>query len=454
MVKEMIRKEIVQNVMEYAKKKGFTDSEIYYSGNKNFTVKIHEGKIDSYTISQGEGVSFRGIFNGKMGYSYSEKVDESSVELLVKEAINNSEIIDSDDEEKIFFGGKDYFDINSYNSCLESIKEEDKIKFALEMEKEAKSADDRITAVQYCVYGDGYGEMSISNSQGLSLKDRANNAYAYVSVIAKEGEDIKTGMAYRVTNDFYSLDPKEIAREAANEAVSMLGAKTLKSGEYPVIIKNTAVADLLEAFVDIFSAEVVQKNLSLLKGKLNTQIAVEGITLTDNPHMKEGFASASFDGEGYPTKGKNIIENGVLKTFLHNMKTAAIDGVDSTGNASRGSYKSSIGISPSNFYIQPGSATFEDMIGDTKRGVYIVELQGLHSGLNPVSGDFSLSSYGYLIENGKIDRPVNQITISGNFFQMIKEIENIGSDLRFGLPSGAYIGAPSLKIKSLAIAGE
>ncbi|PKM70556.1 MAG: TldD/PmbA family protein, partial [Firmicutes bacterium HGW-Firmicutes-18] len=151
---------------------------------------------------------------------------------------------------------------------------------------------------------------------------------------------------------------------------------------------------------------------------------------------------------------KKVIENGILKTYLHNQKTAEKDGVSSTGNASRGSYKSTIGISPSNFFIENGTYTLDEMVESIDNGLLLIELQGLHSGLNSVSGDFSLSCFGYLIENGKKSKPVNQITVSGNFFDMIKSIEMIGNDLRFGLPAGSYFGAPSLKISELSIAGK
>lgn len=453
-VNELISKDLTEKIMDYGRIKGFSDMEVYYSEGENLTVKIHGEKIDSFNLSQNEGLSFRGLFKDKMGYSYSEKVDDTSIEMLINEALENATIIDSDDKENIFEGGKSYQTIDHFNEALAKVKEEDKIAFALNMEKEALSIDNRIVSVQYCVYGEGYGAVSIHNSKGLYLADKSNVAYAYISVVAKQGEEIKTGMAYRVTDDFSTLNPKEIADEAVSEALAMIGAQSIRSGQYEIVLRNSAVCDLLEAFTGVFSAEAVHKNMSLLKGKLNTPIASESISLVDDPHLPEGFASASFDGEGYPTGKKNIIEKGVLKTYLHNMKTAAIDGIESTGNASRTSYKSSIGISPTNFYIKKGRHSLNELIRDIERGIYIIELQGLHSGLDPVSGDFSLSSLGFLIEKGEIKRAVNQITVSGNFFDMLLEVEMVGEDLKFGLPSGSYIGAPSLKIKRLVVSGE
>jgi PmbA protein len=450
----MDMKSLFDKIFLEGNKQGMKDMELYYAGGSSLSLKVFEKQLDGYSLSQSEGLSLRGIYNNKMGYSYTEKVDESSIELLVKGAMENALIIDSDDEETIYEGSKEYKKVNNFNESLENVQETEKIKFVKELEEEAYKIDKRITSVETCVYGDGYGETIMSNTKGLYLHEKSNIAYTYVAVVAKVDEDIKTGMAFRTGNDFSKFDPKEIAAEAVDEAVSLLGAKSIKSGQYNVIIRNTAAADLLEAFTGIFSAESVQKNLSLLKGKINEKIGSDKLTLIDDPFMKDGLASKSFDGEGAACKCKNVIDKGVLKTYLHNLKTAKKDGVETSGNASKGSYKSSIGISPSNFYIERGDKTLDELIQSIDKGILITELQGLHSGLNAISGDFSLASLGFEIENGKIKRPVEQITVAGNYFELLKNIEEVGTDLRFGLPGGAYIGSPSLKIRNLAIAGE
>lgn len=447
-------KALIDKIFEKGRASGLEDMEVYYSAGTSLTLKVFQKELETYNLSEGEGLSLRGVYRGKMGYSYTEKADEASIDRLVKDVIENATIIDSDDEEVIFEGSKEYKKVDSFNPSLSEVREEEKIEFVKKLEEEAFNLDDRIVSVQSCVYGDGSGETIMSNTKGLYLRDKSNIAYTYISVVAKEGEDIKTGLAYRTGNDFNKFDAKEIAREAVEEALALLGASPVKSGDYKVIIRNSAAADLLEAFTGIFSAEAVQKNLSLLKGKLNEKIASSVFTLVDDPYMEGGLASRSFDGEGVACKYKKVIDKGVLKTYLHNLKTAKKDGVETTGNAGKDSYKSSIGISPSNFYVEKGERNLNDMIADTDKGILITELQGLHSGLNSISGDFSLAALGFLIEEGKISRPVDQITVAGNYFEMLKNIEEIGSDLKFGLPGAAYIGSPSLKIKKLSIAGE
>ncbi len=450
----MEMKSLIDKIFQKGREKGLNDMEVYYSAGSSLTLKVFQKELETYNLSESEGLSLRGVYKGKMGYSYTEKVDETSIDQLVRDVLENAVIIDSDDEEFIFEGSKEYIKVDSFNPALSNVSEEKKIEFVKSLEEEAFKLDKRIESVEVCVYGDGYGEIIMSNTKGLFLQDKSNIAYTYIVVVAKEGEDIKTGMAYRTGNDFNKFNARDIAKEAVDEALALLGAKSVKSGDYNVIIRNSAAADLLEAFTGIFSAEAVQKNLSLLKGKLNEKIASDKFTLIDDPYMESGLASKSFDGEGVACKYKKVVDKGVLKTYLYNLKTAKKDGVDTTGNASKGSYKSSIGISPSNFFVEKGERTLDEMIADIDKGILITELQGLHSGLNSVSGDFSLAALGFLIQDGKISRPVEQITMAGNYFDMLKNIEETGSDLKFGMPGEAYIGSPSLRIKKLSIAGE
>ena len=221
-----------------------------------------------------------------------------------------------------------------------------------------------------------------------------------------------------------------------------------------ILLENIAAANLLETFTGIFSGENVQKGRSLLKNKLGEAIGSQQLNIIDDPFMLKGVANRSFDSEGVASQKTSIIEEGILKSLLHNLKTAEKEGVQSTGHGYKSSYKGTMTVAPSNFYIQPGLNKYEDLISSLDEGLVITELEGLHSGANPVSGDFSLAAKGYYVRSGKIERPVNQITIASNFYEVLKNIEAIGADLKFTLPGGGYIGSPTLKIKNISVAGE
>ncbi|HZK33622.1 MAG TPA: TldD/PmbA family protein [Tissierellaceae bacterium] len=449
----MAYKELVNKLFKKGKEK-LEDMEVYVERSKNINIGVFNGEIDKYSIAESGGLSLRGISNGKMGYSYTEKIDESSIEMLIDEAYENGKYIDSLDPEKILAGSVDYEEIDGFSKALEDYPIEKKIEFTKFLEKEALSLDKRITSVQMCIYQEFDMSKDIINTKGVNLSHRINGAGAYISVIAREGVDVKTGLGFKMFKNFADVDYKEIAKEAVDDAISSLGAKTIKSDDYPTVIDNYIFAGLLDAFSSIFSAESVQKGLSLFKDKVGEKVGSEKLTIVDNPYLKDGFASISFDDEGTKTIKKNIIDQGVLTTYLHNWKTANKDGEKSTGNAKRSSYKSSIDIGASNFYVEKGEKSFEDILSTIEDGVYITELAGLHSGLNPISGDFSLPANGFKINNGKLDEPIHQIIVSGNFFQMLKDIEEIGNDLKVGGPMSMNFGSPSVKIKKLSISGE
>lgn len=445
-------KDLLNKLIEKGQEK-MDEVEAFLVKNKQLDIEIYKGEIDKYSLAESGGLSFRGSSQGKMGYSYTERLEESALDSLVYEALENSKYIEGSDDEIIFSGSESYEEINHYDDSLNQVPTQDKINFLINLEKEAYSLDERVFAVNACAYQEFEGERYLVNSKGLDLHDKSNGGAAYISVVVKDNEDTKTGISYRIFYDFSSLDYKEIAKEAVDRATSMLGASNIKSGNYPIIIENTTFANLLSAFTPIFSSDNVQKGLSLLKGKLGEEIASPLLTIVDDPFLKGGFASRNFDDEGTASTFKTMVDNGKLVSFAYNWKTANREGVASTGHASR-SYKGPISIAPTNLYVVNGDLDLDEMMVLADKGLLINNLEGLHSGLNPVSGDFSLSASGYEIKDGKKARPVNQITIAGNLYEVFKNIVAVGNDLKFGLPSNGYIGSPSILVKSLAVSGE
>lgn len=446
----MTYKELSNKIFKSGEEK-FEDMEVYIERSKEIEIAVFNGEIDRYNISETEGLSLRGVSDGKMGYAYTEKLDESSIDMLIEDTYENGRYIDTEDREIIFKGSDEYKELDNFNNKLKETPLEDKIEFVKLLEKEAYGLDSKIVSVSYCEYQEIEGSRYLFNTKGLELEDNMNLAISFIMVVAREGEDTKTGISYRIVKDFSELDYKIMAKEAVDEAIYRLGAKPIKSMEYPVIFRNDTFADILGAFQSIFSAENVQKGLSLLKDKVGERIANSSFTLVDDPFIEEGFNAASFDGEGTATEYKKIINKGILTTYLYNWKTALKGGVESTGNGSRGSYKSSISTSPTNLYVERGEKSLDELLESMGNGVMITDVQGLHSGLDAVSGDYSLSAQGYEIEDGKIKRPINLITIAGNFFETLMDVEEVGNDFKFGMNG---VGSPSIKVKKLAISGE
>lgn len=445
-------KALIEQLFIQAKAHNIQDMEAYFSEGESFSVNIFKGDIEDYKLANSIGLGFRGFYNGKIGYSYTEKVSLDSIDLLIKDVIENAIINDSEDQDVIFKGASKYQVVTTYNESLDLVSESEKITFAKEMEKHAYSLDKRVVACQASMFSSGTSNTLLMNNKGLTLEEKSNGAFSYIYLAVSEGKEMSTGFEFVISNDFTKYDSKKMAEKAVNEAIKMLNAKPIKTGEYQVLLNNRVSADLLGTISSMFSARAVQKGVSMLKGKLGKLVANPCVSIIDDPFLKNGEATASFDGEGVPTEYKEVIKDGKLITYLYNLKAAKKDGVKSTGNASRGSYKSTIGIAPSNLYIKKGNKDFEKLVTKVGNGLYITELSGMHSGFNTISGDFSLGAKGFVIEKGEITSAVNQITVSGNYFTLLNKMIEIGSDLAFS--TSGNIGSPSIIIESLAIAGE
>ncbi len=441
--------ELKNSLFEKAKEKGFEECEIYCSDRSSFNVSVYKGDIEKYQNSQSGGFCFRGLYEGKMGYYFSENIENPDIESVIENAIENSRILTGEDKEFIFEGSEKYADVNVYNEKLANMSDDEKINAAYEMEKTAQQYDSRIT-VNSSVVASSVSTVYISNTKGLELNEKSNSLMAYVEAMAEDmGETREKGELW-IGSDIDEFNSAMIAKNAAEKVISSLGGNSVESGKKKVIIKNKIFADILRCFCGNFYADNVQKGFSLLKGRIGEKIASDNITIADNPLLEKGFATTAFDSEGVATYSKNVIEKGVLKTYLYNLKSAAKDGTKSTGNGFKAGFKGSVSTSTTNFYIEKGSMTLEEMAEAVGEGLFITDVAGLHSGTNSISGDFSVAAEGFKIEKGKITSPVNQITIASNFYDVLKNIEIIGDDLKF---NSSAIGSPSVVIKDISVAG-
>lgn len=441
----------INKLFQEAKNNGFNEYEVYYVDRESLSINVYNEEVEKYNLTTSYGLSFRGKINGKIGYSYTEILDNDAINMIVKNAKESALVIENEDVQFIYEGDKEYVEVNTYYKALEDLPADKLIDLALSMEKEAKALDNRVSSFGGCGIGYSKAKYGIINSKGLNLENKSNLLSAYVVPIIKNGEDMHDGMGYVTANSIEEVNPKKLAQDGINEAISRIGGKSVPSGKYKTVINNEAMVSMLSTFAGVFSGDAAQKGLSLLKGKEGEIIASKNVTLLDDPHLENGLASVSFDDEGVATKKKDIIHEGKLMTLLHNLKTANKGKTKSTGNGFKNSYASPVGVSPTNLYLQKGEKSFEVLLEEVGEGLLITEFAGLHSGANSITGDFSLAAKGFYIKDGKKDYPVEQITVAGNFFDLLKNIEEVGSDLKFPMSS---IGSPSVKINELSIAGK
>lgn len=433
-------------VLDKARAAGLPDAEVFYSQSDNFSVKVYKGEVDDYSATSQRGVSLRVMQDGRTSYAFTEAFDEAAADAMVAAAKENLTILDADDTPGLYEGAAEYPHVDA--AAADPVTNEQKIALAMEMERVARAADPDVVDVQYNTVTTGSGQMQIQNTRGLKVRHASRSAAAYLQVLAKNGERVSSSFAFRLGANA-DFDAQALAIEAVTEALAYRGAKSAPSGKTRVAFRALAFADLLETFSGIFSGESAQKGLSLYKGRVGETVASPLVTLIDDPLMPGGVASTPFDAEGVATRTKRVVDAGVLTTLLHNRKSAQKDGVASTGNASKGSYAAPLGISPVQFHVAPGQT--QDVLADMQSGILITEMEGMHAGANSASGDFSLAAKGFLIENGQKVRPVDGITVAGNFYKLLKDVQAVGTDLTFNL---SLIGSPTLWVEGLTIAGE
>ena len=443
----MTYQEFAKKAMEYAASSGCASCELFYASGDSFSVNANAGEIDRYSVSREAGVSVRVSYDGHEGYAYSERIEEP--EQLVDHAMDNARCIESDDEHPMQTK-QTYQSISREDSALKAKSESERIALAMRMEELCLAADPRVKRVVYCAAAYDAGSVIMENSLGLYAERASNSSAIYVMPSVQQGEEIQTGFAFRMGAD--AADIEGCAREAVEDALGKLGGAPVDSGCYRILFRPYAVGDLLSAFAPMFSADEAQKGTSLLAGKEGQTIASDLVTLWDDPF--DPVAPRAFDGEGTPCVTKTVIEGGVLKTLLHNLKTAKKAGRESTGNASRKSAASSVGVSPTVFRLEAGSLSEAELLQELLSGLIITELEGLHAGVDTVSGDFSLKAAGFLVVDGVIVRPVSNITVAGNFITMMKDVTALGNDLKFGMPGGGFFGAPSMLVSGLTVAGN
>lgn len=426
------------------------DIEILLSGGKSFSVRIHKQNVETFSYADNCGIGIRVIKDGKVGYSYTEDFSDEALETIVKEAITNSKIIDSAEEVVL----SDHPDVTEkpdiYNPELEKITVEEKIEIAKKLEKLALDKDKRVFNVPMATYSDGSSYSKVANSKGLMKEGKTNYCLAYTMVLAQEGEDRKSGSDFIITRDLKRIKPEAIAGKAVAQATELLNAITPESGQYPIILTNEMTSSLLSTFTGIFSAKNVQEGKSLLKGRNGEKIASSIVTIIDDGLHPEGMSTSPFDSEGYPSRKTVLVDKGILKGFLHNTITANKDKTVSTGNASR-SYKSSLTVSPTNFVLKSGEESVQELRKSYSTLIEIVSLQGLHSGANSISGDFSLAAEGFLYKDGVKEKGLANFTISGNFFDLLQDIEKIGNDAVFNMSS---CSAPSVLLKKITVSSK
>lgn len=423
--------------------------EAFAEESRRTEVDARLGEVEGLTSAQSRGLGVRVIVDGRMGFAYVADPSVEEAHRAVERARENATLASEDAHNALPEAGPYEAIDGLYFPEQAAMAPADKVALALELERTATTCEPDVAKVERCSFGDAVGRVRIESTAGVNAEFERTSCWVVAVTLAERDGDTQTGYSFQVGHRVAELDPDGVAREAAVRAARMLGATKPRTARVPVVLDPFAASAFLGVLAGALSAESVQKRRSLFADLVGERVGAEAFTLVDDGRLLHGPSACPFDDEGVPSGRTELIRAGVLNGFLHNTYTGRRGGTTSTGNASRAGYRSTPGVGTSNFYVEPGSSSFEDLLGAAGEGVLIQEVSGVHSGANPISGEFSVGATGLRIAQGALGEPVREMTIASTVPDMLRAIAAVGSDLRFF----SSVGTPSMLVGEMTVAG-
>jgi len=447
--------QLARRAVEAATAAGAGDAEAYASEEARREVRVHAGEVESLTAATERGIGLRAWIGKRVGYAYGTDLSVAGLADVARRAVEAARAADEDE----FAGPPEPAD--AATEALRGLSDPTVAEWstgqvaelALEVERATLAADSRVAGVEQAVYADSSERVAIAGSTGIADEYSSSSCYAYVQALAAGESGKETGLGFGLGRGPARLDPAAIGREGAARATEMIGAGKPESRSCPVVLDRTVAAGFVALIGKALSAGMVQRGRSPFAERLGEEVAGEAFVLYDDGLEPEGFASAPFDAEGVPRRRTPLIEGGALRTYLHDTYTARRGDAASTGNASRGGYRSQPSVSASNLMVEPGSGDLSELLGEAGEGVLVSDVAGLHSGVNPVSGVFSVGASGRAIRSGKAAEPLREFTIASDLVSMLRAVSAAGADSRW-VPFGGSVRAPSLLIAEMTVAGS
>lgn len=432
---------------ERAEKEGISPFELQNSSSTSINLKVFMDEVESYNIANDSEVRGRGMVDGKLGSFSSDKVSNSIADMMfesIKETAKYGKEYDSD-----FFisPGRDYHRPKHYITALDKVDVKRYIDLCKRISKKVREKEPKITITSvFLEYKKT--RSTIQNSKGLRLIDHRNHLFLYCSAKYDFEGEIQSGLNIKLIDDLEEFDEDKFVEETIKKTISQVGSGPVDSGKYTVLFNPDCVSILLQPLFSHLSQYSVNKHLSKMENNLGEEVFSKKLTITENPFAKNVFG-AIYDAEGVPTTKKLLIKKGVVNSFYSDLESAKESGTESTGNASYtlGSVKPAVGFCS----VKRGKKSFEETLKYIQNGLYITGLEGIGTGLSTETGNYSLQAEGYLIKDGKVDKPVSLITVAGNVFDDFKRIAIISNKPELTIRG---VSTPPVAIRKLSVSGK
>jgi PmbA protein len=414
-------------------------------------VRAYQGEVESLSSAESQGVGVRVVVGNRQGFAYAGSLDEEVIAEVIDEARDNAEFATEDEVLGLAEpDGVAVPELDLYRPSLADFPTGKKVDMALELERAVRAADPRISGVESAEFVDAMGEGCVVTSTGIRSASRSTACYVSAFCLATEGDETQTGFGFSVGREPGDLDLEAAAADAGRRATRLLGATKPPSARVTVVLDPYVTAQLLGILGGTLSGEAVQKGRSLFADRLGEDVAGSLVTLVDDPTNPLAYTAGMTDGEGLASRRNVLIADGVLQQFVHNAYTARKAGTQSTGNAVRAGFASTPGVGCRALSLTPGSLDQEAILAQVGDGVLISSVSGIHSGVNPVSGDFSTGAEGLRVAGGALGEPLREFTLASTLQKMLKDVLAVGSDVEW-LPMSA--AGVSLAIGDVTISG-
>ena len=403
--------------------------EAFVSRGGETEVRVYEGEVEHFVAAQSEGIGVRIIRDGRTGFAYAGTLEPSAIAEVLADARDNVQFGTVDEWAGLAEpDGVVVTDQPLWNEELAEFPTDRKIELAKELERLTTGVDTRIR-IDDSNYADAHGEAAVATTTGIRQWGRENGCYVSISTLADDGDETQTGFGFSVGRTPTVLDLERAANEAAERATRLLGATKPPSGRTTVVLDPFVTAQFLGIISATLNGEAVVKGRSLFKDRLGDQVAAPYVHLVDDPTNPLAYTATDVDGEGLAARRNALIEGGRLEMFTHNSYSARRAGTVSTGNATRGGFSGTPGVGALALSLEPGTRSQAEIIAGIDHGLLVQSVTGIHSGVNPISGDFSTGAAGLMIRNGEVGEPVREFTIASTLQRMLLDIVEVGADL-------------------------
>jgi PmbA protein len=429
--------------------------EAYVVRSQETDVRVFDGDVESLSVAGVDGVGVRVVSDHRQGFAWAGSLDPQVVDETLAEARDNAAFGEPDEWNGLAhpsdFAGVEPPELDIWRESLLGVSADDKVSLALDLERATRAADPRVRGVEYAGYGDAAVEAAVANSLGIAATTRRTMCTCSSFVMAGDGDETQTGYGFSSGRAFDDLDAGEAASDAATRAVRLLGATKPSTRRLPVILDPLVTRSLLAIIGSALGGEAVLKSRSMFVGREGEQVAAAGVTLREDPTLPEALGASSHDAEGVPTRPLDLIEDGTLLRYLHNTYTGRRSGVPTTGSSVRAGFKSTPGVGARALYLTPGQLDPAEIMASVPEALYVQAVSGLHSGTNPVSGDFSVGAEGLLVRDGELADPVREVTIASTLQRMLQDVGEVGADLTW-LPGGG--AGMTLLVNEMTMSGD